>query len=122
MRNSLLVKGIYWNLIRTVFERLILLVQQLILARLLFPEDFGVYSKITAAFSFISFFTFIGASEFLISRKKNIKLWLPVLNTYWVILLTLSIFFVGLFMKFSSYTDINFLYLVLLTHYLTEFF
>lgn len=114
MRNSLLVKGIYWNLIRTVFERLILLVQQLILARLLFPEDFGVYSKITAAFSFISFFTFIGASEFLISRKKNIKLWLPVLNTYWVILLTLSIFLVGLFMKFSSYTNINFLYLVLL--------
>lgn len=114
VKNKLLVKGIYWNLLRTVFERVTLLIQQLILARILFPEDFGVYSKITAAFSLISFFSLGGASEFLLSRKKNLRLWLPSMNFYWLNLLLISILLIFIVIKFLSFENEYFVRLVLL--------
>ena len=64
------MKGMVWSLINSFADKGILFITQLILARLLTPEDFGVYGIISAFLALLLTFVDSGMAKGLI-REKN---------------------------------------------------
>ena len=91
---NLFKKGLLWNLIRTILERGLVFIQQIILAWYLVPEDFGFFSSISSILAICSFFSFFGLSEIITNRFKHINLWEPIFNSinYFIIFISLLLF------------------------------
>jgi teichuronic acid exporter len=72
--NILLKKGLLWSTIEVVVKRVFDFFVKLVLARLLFPEEFGIVGMATVFTSFIQVLSEMGVGSALIQRKKeNIK-------------------------------------------------
>jgi O-antigen/teichoic acid export membrane protein len=69
--NSSLLKGIVWSSLEILIKRVLDLVVKLILARLLFPEDFGIIGMATVFTSLIQVLNDAGMGSALIQRKKE---------------------------------------------------
>jgi len=72
----------FWLMVSQVINRLAGLVRNIILARLLFPEDFGLVGIATIALSLLEVFSQTGFRQALIRKKENIE---GYLNTAWTI-------------------------------------
>jgi lipopolysaccharide exporter len=76
------LKGFSWMSLFRLVTRLFALLRIAILARLLNPEQFGLFGIATLALSFLEIFTETGINLFLIQDGSKIK---KYLNTAWVI-------------------------------------
>lgn len=75
-------EGIVWTSSASIFYKLSTLLRTVILARILLPEDFGLFGIAVAALSAVHVFTESGISAFLIQRKTtDERHW----NTGWVV-------------------------------------
>lgn len=91
--------GIFWTSLQAIVQRSFRFIIKLFLARLLFPEDFGVVGMAVVFTSFIQVFSDLGFGQALIQRKTekltdsyfNTAFWT---NVGWSILIYLIIAFV----------------------------
>ena len=70
-KKNKLQTAILWSVIEVFIKRLLDLVVKLILARLLFPEDFGIIGMATVFTSLVQVINDSGMSNFLIQVDKN---------------------------------------------------
>jgi teichuronic acid exporter len=66
-----LFAGIFWSAIEVLIKRVLDLAIKLVLARMLFPEDFGVIGMATVLTSLIQVLNDAGMGSALIQRKKD---------------------------------------------------
>ncbi len=101
MSSRQLVSGIFWSVIEVIIKRVLDLIVKLVLARLLFPEDFGVIGMATVFISFIQVLNEAGMGVALIQKKEedlttahfNTVFWA---NLFWSIFLyTIIVLFVA---------------------------
>ena len=93
------VTGVFWNVIQLVINRSFDFIIKLVLARLLFPEQFGLVGMATVFTSFVQVFNDLGIGAALVQRKEeNLReahfhtaFWTGVI---WSIVIYLIIFFV----------------------------
>jgi teichuronic acid exporter len=72
--NKLLRKGLLWSTIEVLVKRVFDFFVKLVLARLLFPEEFGIVGMAAVFTSFIQVVSEMGIGSALIQRKKvNLK-------------------------------------------------
>lgn len=71
MSSNKLISGIFWSVIEVAIKRVLDLVVKLVLARLLFPEDFGVIGMATVFISFIQVLNEAGMGAALIQKKEE---------------------------------------------------
>ena len=69
--NKLLKRGLLWSTIEVVVKRVFDFFVKLVLARLLFPEEFGIVGMATVFTSFIQVLSEMGVGSALIQRKKE---------------------------------------------------
>ena len=69
--NKLLKKGLLWSTIEVVVKRVFDFFVKLVLARLLFPEEFGIVGMAVVFTSFIQVLSEMGVGSALIQRKKE---------------------------------------------------
>jgi teichuronic acid exporter len=69
--NNKIFHGVFWTSIQTIIEQSISFFVKLLLARLLFPEDFGLVGMAVVFTSFVSVFNDIGIGAALVQRKKE---------------------------------------------------
>lgn len=111
------VTGVGWIGAFRGFSRVVAYVKLAILARLLLPEEFGVYGIALLVLSFLEIFTETGINTVLIQERKNIN---RFIDTAWIIsifrgflifsLIILTAPFVARF--FNSPKSLNLLYLI----------
>lgn len=70
IKKSILV-GVFWTTIEAVVSRSFSFVIQLILARILFPEDYGLVGMAVVFISFLEVFNDLGMSAALIQKKES---------------------------------------------------
>lgn len=80
--NSRVLRGGFWISILKVSERFLLLVKTVVLARVLSPEDFGLFGVVLLVLSMLETFSRTGFEEALIQKKSNIG---KLLNTAWTL-------------------------------------
>lgn len=68
---SQLLSGVFWTSIQTVVNRVFKFIIKLVLARLLFPEDYGIIGMAVVFTSIVSAFNELGMGAALIQRKKE---------------------------------------------------
>lgn len=76
------IKGISWTGALRGFNRGIVFVKLAILARLLTPEQFGVFGIATLVLAFLEIITETGINIFLIQEKADLK---KYVNTAWIV-------------------------------------
>src|SRR3989344_8381370 len=76
------ITGFSWMGLQKLVRRLIGYIRIAILARILTPEQFGVFGIATLSLAFLEIFTETGINVFLIQEKENID---KYINTAWVI-------------------------------------
>lgn len=92
-----LKSGLFWSVIEVVVKRALDFIVKLILARLLFPEDFGVIGMATVFISFIQVLNDAGMGPAIIQNKNlterhlNTVFWT---NVFWSLFLYLILSFV----------------------------
>jgi len=92
------VKGGIWVFSLRIINRLFQLVRTIVLARLLSPNDFGLFGIALLALSALETFSQTGFRQALIQKKEEIK---PYLNTAWTVgiirglLIAVILFFVA---------------------------
>jgi len=79
---SKVLSGGFWAFSLRIIDRSSLLVRTIILARLLSPEDFGLFGIALLTLSSLRSFSNTGFDQALIQRKDNTE---PYLNSAWVI-------------------------------------
>ncbi|MEG9326623.1 lipopolysaccharide biosynthesis protein [Salinimicrobium catena] len=67
-----ILSGVFWNVLQEVISRSAGFFIKLLLARLLFPEDFGLIGMATVFISFIQVFNDIGMNAALVQRKEEL--------------------------------------------------
>lgn len=65
------VTGVFWNVVQLVINRSFDFAIKLILARLLFPDQFGIVGMATVFTSFVQVFNDIGIGAALVQRKEE---------------------------------------------------
>lgn len=68
---KVILSGVFWNILQEVISRSAGFFIKLLLARLLFPEDFGLIGMATVFISFIQVFNDIGMNAALVQRKDE---------------------------------------------------
>ncbi len=68
---SKILDGVFWNTVQVVIYRSFSFVIKLVLARLLFPEQFGLVGMAAVFISFIEVFNDIGIAAALVQRKEE---------------------------------------------------
>ena len=63
--------GVFWNAIQLIVQRSFSFIIKLVLARLLFPEDFGIIGMAAVFTSFISVFNDLGIGAALVQKKEE---------------------------------------------------
>ena len=94
-----ILDGVFWTSIETVINSVFSILIQLLLARLLFPEDFGLVGMAVVFISLIEVFNELGMGAALIQKKKELlsplhfdtAFWTGVI---WSILLYILILFI----------------------------
>lgn len=92
------VRGGFWVFSLRIINRLFGLTRTIILARLLSPNDFGLFGIALLALSALETFSQTGFRQALIQKKEDIK---PYLNTAWTVqiirgvLIALILFFIA---------------------------
>jgi len=76
------VHGGVWSLSLRAFNRLFAFARTIVLARLLAPEDFGLFGVAMVALSALERFSITGFNEALVQKKDDIR---PYLNSAWAI-------------------------------------
>jgi len=76
------IKGIYWTGVLKVFVRSIAFIKLAILARLLTPEQFGVFGIATLALALLEVITETGINIFLIQENADLK---KYVDTAWIV-------------------------------------
>lgn len=66
-----IVTGVTWTAVQTLINRTSGFIVKLILARLLFPEDYGLIGMAVVFTSFFKSFTDLGFSTAIIQRDEN---------------------------------------------------
>lgn len=66
------VGGVFWTTLESVVNRGFGLIIELILARLLFPEDYGLVGMAAVFISFLEVFTDLGMNAALIQKKEEL--------------------------------------------------
>lgn len=66
-----IISGIFWNITQLVISRMFAFIIKLVLARLLFPEEFGLVGMATVFTSFIQIFNDLGVGGALVQRKDE---------------------------------------------------
>ena len=93
-----MIKGSFWVFTLRIADRLFQLIKTIILARLLSPNDFGMFAIALLVLSIFGTFTQTGSQQALIQKKEEIK---SYLNTAWTIglirgfLITVAVFFLA---------------------------
>lgn len=80
---SKLLNGMIWSVIEVLIKRSLDIVVKLILARLLFPEDFGIIGMATVFTSFIQVLSDAGMGMALIQRKEEDLLEEDLCTAFW---------------------------------------
>ncbi|MCM3873832.1 MAG: lipopolysaccharide biosynthesis protein [Pyrinomonadaceae bacterium] len=76
--------GVSWNVSSSLIEQLIGFVRSIVLARLLVPEDFGLFGMALTILAALNAFTTIGLNQTIVANKFESKDELKVhLNTVW---------------------------------------
>ncbi|WP_187262781.1 lipopolysaccharide biosynthesis protein [Pontibacter beigongshangensis] len=94
-----IVSGLFWSSLQLLISRVFSFVIKLILAKLLFPEQFGIVGMATVFTSFVQVFNDLGIGAALVQRKEenlreehyNTAFWTGVLWAIGVYLLILFI-------------------------------
>jgi teichuronic acid exporter len=66
-----ILSGVLWTSFQTLVNRSFSFIIKLVLARLLFPEDYGIVGMATVFISFITVFNDLGIGAALIQRKED---------------------------------------------------
>lgn len=69
--NKNIVSGVFWSAIQIIVNRIFSFVIKLFLARILFPEDFGLIGMAAVFISILSVFNELGMSAALVQRSKE---------------------------------------------------
>jgi len=80
--SGLVVKGVSWTTLIRISTRALSLLKTIIVARVLSPNDFGLFGIATLVLAFVEIFTETGVNLFLLSQKDTID---KYLNTAWVV-------------------------------------
>jgi len=75
-------KGLSWMTVLRGSTRIISFIKIVVLARILTPEEFGLFGIASLALSFLEIVTETGINVFLIQEKEDLK---KYLNTAWVV-------------------------------------
>jgi teichuronic acid exporter len=67
-----IARGVFWNAVQLVVQRSFSFIIKLVLARLLFPEDFGIIGMAAVFTSFVSVFNDLGIGAALVQKKEEI--------------------------------------------------
>ncbi len=94
------VGGVFWTTLESVINRGFGLIIELILARLLFPEDYGLVGMAVVFISFLEVFTDLGMNAALIQKKEekltsahyDTAFWTGVV---WALILFFGMVFIG---------------------------
>lgn len=81
--NKQIVSGIFWNTIQLIVNRGFSFIIKLVLARLLFPEDFGVVGMATVFISFVTVFNDLGIGAALVQKKEEDLNELHYYTSFW---------------------------------------
>src|SRR5690606_593324 len=68
---QLILKGVYWNGIQMIVNQSASFVIRLVLARILFPEQFGIVGMATVVIGFIQVLNDLGIAAALVQRKEG---------------------------------------------------
>lgn len=81
--NKQILSGVLWNTIQLVINRGFSFIIKLVLARLLFPEDFGVVGMATVFISFVTVFNDLGIGAALVQKKEEDLNELHYYTSFW---------------------------------------
>jgi O-antigen/teichoic acid export membrane protein len=93
------LRGTGWNGLYKIFASIIVIGKMFVLARLLTPEDFGVFSLILIALGMMEAMTETGINITILQSKHSIKYFL---DTAWVIAIARG-FVIGIFMILAGF-------------------
>lgn len=91
--NKAILKGFYWNAIQIVINQFFSFAVRLILARILFPEQFGLIGMAVIFTGFIQTINELGLTSALIQRKKELMTPKHFHTSFWTGLLWSIILF-----------------------------
>lgn len=111
---NLFKKGILWNLVRTILQRGLVFIQQIVLAWYLIPEEFGLFSSISSILALCSFFSVFGLNEIITNRFKSINFWEKIFNSVNYLLIIVSFIFYLVFSILIHDVDLKFFYSLLI--------
>lgn len=107
------VKGTFWVFVSQIATQFIALVKNIIIARILSPDDFGLFGIALIALSLFDVFSQTGFDAALIQKKENIEEYLDtafVVNIFRGVILFVLLFFaapyVGIFFENTLVTPI----------------
>jgi O-antigen/teichoic acid export membrane protein len=83
------ISGIIWTIVQTLCGRASGFIGQLILAKILVPEDFGILGLAYTIIIFVSMLTNVGIDQVLIQRQPRMHLWAT--QAFWIILILATI-------------------------------
>src|SRR3989344_6658694 len=92
------ITGFSWMGLQKLVRRLIGYIRIAILARIITPEQFGIFGIATLTLAFLEIFTETGINVFLIQEKENID---KYINTAWVISILRGLF-IGIILLLTS--------------------
>lgn len=106
----LFIKGVFWNTVQTVVSRSFGVAVKLILAKLLFPEQFGLIGMATVVIGFVTVLCNLGISSALVQIKDekltsdhyNTAFWT---GTCWAVIMYLLISFPGGYLAADFYGE-----------------
>ena len=102
-------RGVAWMSIQTLLAKFLGLVTQLLLAKFLLREDFGLYGLAMTVYAFAAVLHQAGIQEVLIQRQRSFRLWANA--GFWISCLTGLLAFAGtvaaapLAARFYQYDD-----------------
>lgn len=65
------VGGVFWSAIESIVSQGFTVIVQLLLARLLFPEDYGLIGMVSVFVAFINVFSDLGMNAAIVQRKED---------------------------------------------------
>jgi len=90
--------GVFWTTVQTVINAGFGLIIQLVLAKILFPRDFGIVGMAVVFISFIEVFNELGMGSALIQKKKELLTPSHFDTAFWTGILWSSLLFLFIFL------------------------
>ena len=96
------IKGVSWVGALRVFTRILSLVKTIVLARLLLPNQFGIYGIAALILAFLEILTDTGINVFLIQEEDDVE---HYVNTAWVVSILRGTLICLLIVLFSTFVS-----------------